>query len=146
MTMKAKRELPSMKTDKEYNDAHDALERAGWTYLGAGYFRDPLTDTRLLLSTAFKVMVQRTKREAILKGIKIPKRKPRLVMCDDWRGIVREMKRQLKPYGLTVRARGNYEKWGDALDWQVLRLPDPEYEKYRRACNEKGIDPWNCYV
>ena len=133
-----------MKTEKEYNDAHDALERAGWTYLGAGSFRDPITNTSLLLSTAYQVMKARAKREAILKGIKIPKRKPRLVMCDDWRGILRELRRQLKPFGLTVKARTNYKKWGDAIDWEVQKLADPEYEKYRRECNEKGIDPWNC--
>ena len=125
-----------MKTDKEYNDAHDALAKAGWAYLGAGEFRDPVTGEKFLLSTAYKVMLQRAPQ---------PKRKPRLVMCDDWRGTVSELKRQLKPFGLTVKARMNYKKWGDALDWEVSKLTDPEYEKWRKQCNKKGIDPWNMY-
>ena len=112
-----------MKTEKEYNDAHDALERAGWAYLGAGEFRDPMTGTKLLLNLAHKVMVQRAKREAILKGIKLPKRKPRLIHWQDWMGIAQELRRQLKPFGLTVKTCGHMLRNGDFIRWTVSKTP-----------------------
>lgn len=111
-----------MKTDKEFNLAYDALCKSGWLYLGCDYWRDPETDVKFSTSTAYKVMKQRAKRQVILQGIKTPTRKPRLLMCNDWEGIAKEIRRQLKPFGLTVKVRGNYKKWGDMLDWEVMKL------------------------
>lgn len=143
--MKVKRGLLNM-TDKDYNDAHDALSRAGWNYRGCDNWIDPQTDTKLTTSVAIKVLRQREKRERILKGIPEPKRKPRLVMCDNWRGIAAELRKQLKPFGITIKTRTSYQKWGDRVDWEVQKLVDPMWESHRRKLNRAGIDPWNNYT
>lgn len=99
-----------MKTEKEYNEAEDALRAAGWVYLGASLWRDPATDTNLFTSVAYKVLMQRAKR------------KPRLIHWQDWMGIAQELRRQLKPFGLTVKTRGVSQKKGDFIRWTVSKI------------------------
>lgn len=60
-----------MKTEKEYNEAEDALRAAGWAYLGAGEWNDPVANVKLLTSTAYEVMVQRTKKKSKNMKLKV---------------------------------------------------------------------------
>ena len=118
-----------MNSDKAFNDAFDALCRAGWSYLGCDEWRDPQTNEKHMMVSAYKVMMQRAKPTA-------PKtRKPRLIHWQDWMGIAQELRKQLKPYGLTIKTRGH----GDFLEWRVVKFINPEYEAYLRDCNERGI-------
>jgi hypothetical protein len=48
--------------------------------------------------------------------------KTKLIMCDDWRGIAKELRRQLKAYGLTVKTHTKRE-WSDQVQWVVEELP-----------------------
>ena len=111
-----------MKTDEQLNAAYYALARSGWLYLGCDQWRDPETDVKFPTSIASKVMKQRAKRQVILQGIKTPTRKPHPISCGDWNGLSKELRRQLKPFGLTVRVNHNYKKWGESLDWEVMKL------------------------
>ena len=53
--------------------------------------------------------------------VKRKPRKPRLVLTDDWGGIAKELRKQLKPFGLTVRTR-THREWGDMVDWEVRKI------------------------
>lgn len=50
-----------MKTDNDFNEAHNALAKSGWIWLGCDEWRDPVDNIKYMTSTAYKVMVQRTK-------------------------------------------------------------------------------------
>ena len=51
----------------------------------------------------------------------IVERKPRLVLTTDWWGIAKELRKQLKPLGFTVKTRTRRE-WGDMVDWEVTKI------------------------
>ena len=133
-----------MNTDKAFNDTFDALCKAGWLYIGCDKWGDPQTKEEYMTSVAYKVMAQRAK--AMTKGKTSETRKPRLINPADWRGTAQELRRQLKPFGLTVKTRSVSLRHGGFLEWQVVQIVKPEYEKYLRDCNERGIDPWNMYA
>ena len=48
-------------------------------------------------------------------------RKLRLVLTDDWRGVAKELRKQLKPFGLTVKTYTD-RQWGDMVDWEVTKI------------------------
>lgn len=129
-------------SEKLLEKANNELHHAGWVYLGADYWQDPITVTKFTTSVAHKVLKQRAKREKILKSLK----EPRLVGCDDWRGIRNELRRQLKPFGLTVTTRTNYKEWADGVQWEIKKRPDAEYEKLKKQMEAKSIDPWNPFL
>lgn len=98
-----------------HNKANDVLELAGWVYLGCDYWNDPISNCKLLSHTAIQIQKARDKfdkKNAVT----------RLLRCDDWEGIRKELQRQLKLHGLTVKTKGNYKKWGDMLQWKVEKL------------------------
>ena len=94
-----------------HNKANDILELAGWVYLGCDYWNDPIANVKLLTHTAIQIQKARDNFA-----------KPRLLLCSDWEGIRKELQRQLKPHGLTVKTKGNYKKWGDKLQWTVEKV------------------------
>jgi len=52
---------------------------------------------------------------------KLPKPpKPQLVLCDDWCGVARVLRKQLKPHGLTVTARTR--RGDDMIEWEVTKI------------------------
>ncbi len=120
-------------TEAMHNKAHDILESAGWTYLGCDYWRDPKTSEKYRSSLAHEL--QKTRDEYKKRMDAIPR--PKLILCSDWRSIRNELRKQLKPFGLTVITRGNYKKWGDQLVWKIERRPGTK-------SNVK--DPWNCFT
>jgi hypothetical protein len=94
-----------------HNKAHDILELAGWSYLGCDYWNDPISNTKILTHTAIQIQKARNKfdkKNAI----------PRPILRSDWQGIRKELQRQLKPYGLTVKTKSNFTGW-DKLLWIV---------------------------
>ena len=111
----------------------DALEKAKWNYLGSGFWMDPQTETRLATSLAYKVMTQRANRIRILKSL--PKSKPpKLILCSDWQELTKEMRKQLKPHGLTVKVRTK-RQWCDSVAVEVSRIPPPKPVK----CPDCGL-------
>jgi hypothetical protein len=101
-------------TEKMHNKHNDALHQAGWAYLGCDYWCDPMTTEKFLTHTARQVQKARARQNK--------KRAPKLLLCSDWEGIRKELRKQLKPHGLTVNTKGNYNKWGDRLLWTVVPL------------------------
>jgi len=110
-----------MKTDTDFNERVDALAKSGWIWVGCDEWRDPVDNVKYMTSTAYKVMVQRAK--AIVKAERIKSRKPRLIHWQDWMGIAQELRRQLKPFGLTVKTRGHVLPKGDLIEWTVSKTP-----------------------
>jgi RNA-binding protein YhbY len=45
---------------------------------------------------------------------------PKIVMCD-YRNVLKEINRQLKPHNLKVKVKTNYAAWGD----QILLTVEP---------------------
>ena len=108
-----------MKTDNDFNEAYDALAKSGWLWLGCDEWRDPVTNEKHMTSTAYKVMVQRAK--ATVKAERRKPRQPRLIHWQDWMGIAQELRRQLKPFGLTIKTRGHMLRNGDFIRWTVSK-------------------------
>jgi len=102
----------------------DALEKAKWRYLGSGFWMDPQTETRLSTTIAYKVLTQREKRIRILKSLPKPKT-PKLILCSDWKGITRELRKQLSPHGLTVKIHTK-RQWSDCVAVEVSKIPPPK--------------------
>lgn len=122
----------NMKTDKELNDTHGILLKAGWRYLGCDEWRDYITDMKLTTSIAHKVETQRDSNQKLFHRlqlqqakmtIKLKPREPRLIHWQDWMGIAQELRRQLKPFGLTVKTHGVSQKKGDFIRWTVSKTP-----------------------
>jgi hypothetical protein len=110
----------------------DALEKAKWKYCGVGQWLDPQTDTTLPSVTAFKVMTQRASRIKILKS-SLKNSAPNILLCSDWRGITKEIRKQLKPHGLTIKLRNR--KWSEYVIVEVAKIPPPKPVK----CPDCGL-------
>lgn len=54
------------------------------------------------------------------------KSKLNLVLCSDWRNIAKELRKQLKPHGLTVKFKTRLS-WSDLIEVKVSELPTPKY-------------------
>ncbi len=113
-----------MRTEKELNDAWDALKKAGWRYDGCDFWEDPVTGVKYPTGNAFEILI--TDRKAAVKRQKKSRQSPKLLLCSDWEGIRNELRRQLKPFGLTVKTKGNYKQWGDLLQWTVEKVVEPK--------------------
>lgn len=67
---------------------------------------------------------------------------PNFILCSEYREIAKELRRQLKPYGLTVKFRSSRE-WCDQIAVEVSKLPPPAPVK----CGDCGLmsnDPRCC--
>lgn len=103
-----------LRAEAELIEMAKQLEDNGFVYLGNDEWRDVMTSLKHPISVAYKILKQRV----------TPK--PKILLCSDWMGIRQELNRQLKPYGLTVKTKSNYKKWGDLLQWTVEKVVEPK--------------------
>lgn len=125
-----------MKTQVQvaFDKKNQPLIMAGWIYVGADYWIDPVSNTKLLTPTARITQRARDKFTASQK-----KRKP--ILSDAWWAVKKDLNKQLKPFKLKVVTKK--VSGSDLMTWTVERIKDPAYEKYKKQLDKLGIDPWN---